>query len=116
MEYGTPGDRADEGPWMMTTLEIVARAIYLKFEDRPAYAQLQMNGILADELARAAIEAIMKPSAEVIEAGIVEAENCKDSDWDSGPDGEQHNSYEYLRSDAPATIFKAMLQAILQGK
>lgn len=40
---------------MNEVVEKVARAVYLKFENRPAYAQLQMNEILAEELARAAI-------------------------------------------------------------
>lgn len=39
-------------------IERVAKAIYDKFEDRPAYAQMQMNGIIAEECARAAIEAM----------------------------------------------------------
>jgi hypothetical protein len=42
-------------------VERVAKAIYTKFEDRPVYAQAQMNGVLAEELARAAIEAMREP-------------------------------------------------------
>lgn len=39
----------------MSMLERVARAIYREFENRPLYAQRQMNGIIADELARVAV-------------------------------------------------------------
>jgi hypothetical protein len=38
--------------------EHVARAIYEEFENRPDYAKLQMNVVLAGELARAAIAAV----------------------------------------------------------
>lgn len=42
----------------MTPIERAARAIYAEYENRPVYAQGQMNGILAQELARAALLAI----------------------------------------------------------
>ncbi len=52
---------------MSTMIETVAKAIYDKFEDRPQYAKRQMNGILAQELARAAIEAMREPSEAQVE-------------------------------------------------
>ena len=48
--------------------ERVVRAIYAKFEDRPLYAQAQMNDILANELAQAAIEAMHEPTTAMLKA------------------------------------------------
>jgi len=39
-------------------IDRVAEAIYREFEARPRYAQAQMNGILARELAVAAIDSV----------------------------------------------------------
>lgn len=64
--------------------------------------------------ARAAIEAMREPTKAMIEVGITTAEDCKDSDWSSGGDGNSSNSYEYYRSDAPQTIFTAMINEALQ--
>jgi hypothetical protein len=59
-------------------LDKAAEAVYRKFEDRPLYAQAQMNGIIADELARAAISAYLgdthvdvprEPTADMCEHG-----------------------------------------------
>jgi hypothetical protein len=47
-------------------VERVAKAIYEKFEDRPSYARRQMNGLLAEELARAAIEAMLNAAWRAI--------------------------------------------------
>src|SRR5690349_17376127 len=52
---------------------------------------------------------LQNPSKEMLDAGMSAAEDCKDSSWDSGCDGESYNSYEYYTSDAPAVIFKAMV-------
>ena len=36
---------------MSEMVERVAKAIYTEFENRPLYAQAQMNGLIAEELA-----------------------------------------------------------------
>jgi hypothetical protein len=64
-----------------------------------------------EELARAAIEAMGAPSKAMIDAGATAADDAMDSDYDSGPHGEDHNVNTYLRSDAPSLIWKAMLDA-----
>lgn len=48
----------------------VAHAIYQKFEDRPTYAQGQMNALLAVELARAAIEAMREPCPHMVATAL----------------------------------------------
>ncbi len=55
---------------MTEMIERVAKAIYLEFENRPDYAQLQMNGVIAEELARAAIEAMREPTEAMLEAAF----------------------------------------------
>lgn len=45
-------------------IERVATTIYREFENRPLYARAQMNGIMATELARAAIAAYEKAKNE----------------------------------------------------
>ena len=52
-----------------------------------------------------------EPTKEMCEAGNVALENATDSDWDSGPDGESHNSYTTIRSTASHEIFTAMVEA-----
>jgi hypothetical protein len=61
---------------MTSMIERVARAIYREFENRPPYAQIQtngiiaeMNGIIAEECARAAIEEMRKPTDAMVERG-----------------------------------------------
>jgi hypothetical protein len=44
----------------------------------------------------------------MLEAGMNEANDALDSDWSSSSDGNRHD-YQFLRSDAPSMIFKAML-------
>jgi hypothetical protein len=61
----------------------------------------------------AAIEAMREPTKEAIEAGNTALENAIDSDWDSGPDGESHNSYTTVRSTAPCEVWQAMINAAL---
>lgn len=65
------------------------------------------------DVARAVLQAIREPSKEMIQAGITKAEDCIDSTWDSGGDGESHNTYESLQSDAPQQIWQAMIDAAL---
>ena len=48
---------------------------------------------------------------EMMQAGEQAARDAKESDSDSGSDGESHNSYEYFRSDAYAWIYAAMVAA-----
>lgn len=50
----------------MNKVDEIAAAIYAQWEARPKYAKLQMNGILAKELAVAAIEAMRDPSPRMI--------------------------------------------------
>lgn len=63
------------------------------------------------EMADRVLVALREPTKEMIEAGIPKAEDCKDGSWDSGPDGDSYNSYEYYSSDAPQQIFCAMIDA-----
>jgi len=42
-----------------TALEEAAKALYREFENRPLYAQTQMNGVIANECATAAITAYL---------------------------------------------------------
>lgn len=51
---------------MMSMVERVARAIYREFENRPLYAQVQMNVVIAEECARAAIEAMREPTDAMV--------------------------------------------------
>lgn len=53
----------------LSMLDRVALAIYEKFEDRPDYAKLQMNVLLAKELALAAMETMREPTIEMEIAG-----------------------------------------------
>jgi len=52
-----------------------------------------------------------EPTKEMVLAGEAALDDCKDGGWDSGPDGESYNSYEYIISGAQTTIYKAMLTA-----
>lgn len=52
-----------------TMTERVADAIYREFENRPRYARSQMNGLLAADLARVAIEAMREPTPAMEAAG-----------------------------------------------
>lgn len=46
-----------------TALEEAAKALYREFENRPLYAQTQMNGVIANECATAAVAAASKRGA-----------------------------------------------------
>jgi hypothetical protein len=48
----------------------VAMAIYREYKNRPIYAQGQMNGILAAELAVAAIRAMRDPDPRMVAAAL----------------------------------------------
>jgi hypothetical protein len=47
--------------------ERIARAIYHEFENRPIYAQLQMCGPLAEELADTALAVMREPTPRMLE-------------------------------------------------
>ncbi len=53
----------------------------------------------------------VEPTKEMLLAGQDALDDCVDSDWDSGPDGNGHNSYMTIRSDAAAVVWRAMLAA-----
>ena len=65
------------------------------------------------EAIRAALMTLAEPTKEMILAGETAIEDFKDSDWDSGSDGEGHFSYEYLRPGVEAAVFVAMLKEAL---
>ena len=54
---------------------------------------------------------MLEPTKEAISAGETVLEDHRDSDWDSGPHGESHNSYEIIRPGAARAINEAMLVA-----
>lgn len=56
----------------------------------------------------------MEVTKEMADAGGNTLEDCKDSGWDSGPDGEGYNTYEYIIQGAQTKIFDAMRDAYLQ--
>jgi hypothetical protein len=66
---------------MTEMVEHVAKAIYEKFEDRPSYARRQMNGLLAEELARAAIEAMREPTEQQLRAAWAKVDSNIDDFW-----------------------------------
>lgn len=53
-------------------LERAAEALYAEYENRPEYAQGQMNGLLAMELVRAVLQAFREPSEEMLARGEFE--------------------------------------------
>lgn len=50
-------------------LEKAARALYAEYENRPIYAQGQMNGMLAEELTRAVLQALREPDEGMLDVG-----------------------------------------------
>lgn len=101
---------------MMTkpVVEIVARAIARSEYGSAGECQAadyldHARAALIDIDAAGYIIVPKEPSRVMIEAGNGEAENQMEHDWDSGSDGESHNSYTYLRSDAVRPIYKAMI-------
>lgn len=53
-----------------------------------------------------------EPTKEMIEAGEASLEDSTESDWDSGSDGESHNTYTYFRSGHVRAAYLAMLAAL----
>ncbi len=53
----------------MTKIEEAAAALYAKFESYPAYARVQMNAALAEDLTRTVVEAMREPSEAMSTAG-----------------------------------------------
>lgn len=76
---------------MTDLIEKVARDVYREFENRPDYAQLQMNGVIAEELARVAATTIlremMEPTDAMMDAGgsvpLVECWPGPDNVWEA---------------------------------
>jgi hypothetical protein len=66
-----------------------------------------------ERIARAGLEAISEPSTEQVIAGQDALDDCVDSDYDSGSDG---NGYPYttISASAPAATYRAMIDAILK--
>lgn len=78
-----------------TKLDQIARAIYETFENRPLYAKRQMNTILAEELARAAVEAMREPA------------ECQDAPW-------RDEMWKYVDEGAqPADLWRIGIDSIL---
>jgi len=101
---------------MTEMIERVAAAIYVKRNGagaKPFRAQplSHRHAYFAD--ARAAIEAMREPGMNMISAGEDALEEYTESDWDSGPDGESHNTYTYMRSGHMRAAFTAMIDAAL---
>ncbi len=94
-------------------LERLARVLCAESGEPESCAKFYRNAARA-----VLIELVAMASEEkgMIEAGVSMSEECKDSDWDSGGDGESCNSYEYYRSDAPSQIFTAMLRHVLRDE
>lgn len=93
----------------MTLVEKMAQAIYRKFEDRPAYAQLQMNGHIATELAIAALEA-MRPSEDMIEKIAAEMDVAMQMEFNCV------FAVDVMKRMARAACFALVNEAILQQK
>lgn len=83
-----------------TALEEAAKALYREFENRPLYAQTQMNGVIANECATAAITAYLaqmekegfvevpkEASEEVVNAALDKHAEITPCESPFGPDG-----------------------------
>jgi hypothetical protein len=57
----------------------------------------------------------LEPSKEMLLAAQAEHENCIDRDWDSGPGGQGRNEYVTIAPDAPARLYRAMLDELYQN-
>lgn len=53
----------------------------------------------------------VEPSKLMISVGEDTLEENTESDWDSGSDGESHNTYTYFRSGHVRAVYRAMLLA-----
>lgn len=67
-----------------------------------------------EEMAHAAIAAMREPTKEMADKGGDVLDDCKDGGWDSGGDGESHNTYEYIMAGSQTTIYQAMIDAALK--
>lgn len=81
-------------------VEKVALAIYREYENRPLYAQGQMNGVLATELARAAIAALREPTEAMLNGA---------RDWSVAKYGIG------VGNEAATGCYQAMIDAALDG-
>lgn len=57
-----------------------------------------------------------EPTKEMIDKAEDALEDHKDSDWDSGSDGESHNSYTYYTSGAARDMYVAALAVAPNAK
>lgn len=100
----------------MTMIDKMARAIYEVSSEPEHGADWEgLSPEWRDNLnthARAALTALLEPTAGVIDKGIDALEDCVDSDFSSNADGER-DYYTTIRSDAAALTFRAMIQAAL---
>lgn len=94
-----------------TMIERAARAILAKVPS--GYG---MTAAEAMDYARAAIAAMREPTKMMIVKGGDVLDDCKDSDWDSGSDGDSYNSYEWIISGSQTTIYQAMIDEALADK
>lgn len=76
-----------------------------------AVARWTLIGDAAPQALPLLIQGMMEPTKEIIDAGETVLEDHRDSDWDSGPDGEGCNSYDIIRPGAARAIHLAMLRA-----
>lgn len=63
-------------------------------------------------VARAAIQAMLQPTKEMVVAGDNAKEECIDHGYDSDADGNRYD-YTTINSDLPAIVFRAMIDAAL---
>jgi hypothetical protein len=52
----------------------------------------------------------VEPTKAMIEAGEASLEDSTERDWDSGSNGEGHNTYTYFRSGHVRAAFLAMVE------
>lgn len=111
-------DALEKSPWAPAAdAEALAGEIMMRLgEDM---SEFEAAGLIESFCDRRAAEAAspaagwklvpVEPTKEMVAAGDAELENCKDGGWDSGPDGESHNSYEYIIPGAQSKIYRAMI-------
>jgi hypothetical protein len=80
-------------------VERCARAVYERAETYPPYALSQMNGKMAEDFARAVIEALMEPTPAAVQTGAAEIRKF-DRERDSSDEG-------------AVSVFRAMLRTAL---
>lgn len=66
-----------------------------------------------ERIVDAVLAAMREPTKLMLDKGMDAALEAMDSDWSSDADGNRHD-YSYLRSDAPAAIWQAMIDAAIE--